>query len=81
MHGKGLFHAYAVCDASDSECLGDAAAFFGNHGTLKELNALARTLFDLVINAHVVPNLNRGNILLELLICKSANLIHLKDPP
>ena len=76
MKGEGLLNAYAVGNSSYGEGLRDSAAVLSDNGTLEELNSLAASLFDSVVNTNGITDVYRGNILLKLLVCKSLNHIH-----
>ena len=79
--GEGLLNAATVSNVANGEGLGDAATVLADNGTLKNLNSLSGTLFDLVVNLYGVTNVELGNLSLKLLARKSSEFIHCKTPP
>ena len=76
MNREGLFNAYAVGNASDGECLGDSAAVLSDNGSLEDLGTGTLALDDAAVDLDVVAYAENGNVLLELLTCKSLDNIH-----
>ena len=69
MYREGLLDADAVGYASDSEGFGDAAAVLSDDSALENLNTLAGSFLDLIVNADGVADIDYRDIFLELLIC------------
>ena len=78
--GESLLNAYAVGNTSYGEGLGDTAAVLSDNGAFEHLDSFLVTLFDLVVHANGVTNVDRGNLILQLLVCKSLNQIHYGPP-
>lgn len=78
MDREGLLNTNSVRHTSYSEGLGNAAAMFSDDGAFEHLNSLAGSLFDTVVNTHVVTYVDSRKLLLELLVCNSCNVIHYK---
>ena len=78
MNGESLFNAATVSNSSYGEGSGNAALVLSDNGALVHLNSFSCTLYDLVVNANGVTNVELGYLFLELLICKSLNKIHFK---
>ena len=64
MYGEGLFDADTIGNTSYGKGLGNSAAVLRDYSALKELNSLARTLFDLVINLDGITDVYNGYIFL-----------------
>ena len=64
MYGESLFDADTVGNTSYGEGFGNSAAVLRDYSALKELNSLARTLFDLVINLDGITDIYNGYIFL-----------------
>ncbi len=78
MKRESLFDAYAVCDVSDCECLGDAAVLLGDNETFEKLNSLSCTLFDFVVNNDRITYFEFRDVGFELLADKRLKLIHFR---
>ena len=76
MYGEGFFHAGTVGNTSYGKGFGYSAAVLRDYSALEELNSLARTLFDLVINLNGITDVYNGYIFLLLLVCQSLDKIH-----
>ena len=69
--GECLFNSTAVRYASYGKGLGDSAAMLSDNGSLEHLDSLTGSLFDLVVYANGITNIDLGKFGLELLVCKS----------
>lgn len=73
---EGLLDADTVGNTSYGECLGDSAAVLCDNGSLEDLGTGTLALDDAAVDLDVVAYVENGNVLLELLTCKSLDNIH-----
>lgn len=73
---EGLFYAYAVCYAANSEGGTNAAVVSCDYGAFKKLDSFASAFLDLVVNADGVTYVELVGAFAELLICKNFELVH-----
>ena len=73
MKREGLLNANTVCYAANGEGFGDTAAILGDNGSFENLNTGTLTLNYTAVNLNVITDVELGNVILELLTCKSLN--------
>ena len=74
VNGESLLNAATVCDTANGEGLGDSTAVTGDNSTFVHLDSLSCSLFDSVVYANGITNVECGNGFLKLLVCKSRDL-------
>lgn len=73
---ESFFHADTVRQSSDGKGLGDSAAVLRDYRTLEKLYSFLFALFNTVVNANGVTDVEYRYGLLQLLICQNLNEIH-----
>lgn len=76
VHGEGTLNANAEADLADGEGLAGASAAHADDVALEDLLTRAVTLGNAVVNLDVVANLDRGDVLADLLTLDGANVVH-----
>ena len=73
---EGALDADAEADLADGEGLAGASAAHADDVALEDLLTRAVTLGNAVVNLDVVANLDRGDVLANLLTLDGANVVH-----
>ena len=76
MKREGTLDAAAEGDLADGEGLASALAAHADDVALEDLLTLTVALDDAIVNLDVVANLDRGDVLANLLTLDSADVVH-----
>ena len=78
MHREGALDAHAEADLADREGLAVGRSGAADDGALEDLDAFAVALGDAIMDLDRIAHIERGDVLVDLLLFKCADDIHVQ---